>query len=60
MFSSYALIAHSTVAPTTTELNLVMSHAVVFGSLSILCTLIPVSLAVAGMMKSQYSTRLAG
>jgi hypothetical protein len=60
MFSSYTHIAHSTVAPTRAEFDLVMSDAVVFGGLSLLCTLIPLSLAIAGMMKNRYSTRLAG
>jgi len=55
MLSSYTHIAHSTVAPTRAEFDIVMSDAVVFGSLSLLCTLIPLSLAIAGMMKSNSS-----
>lgn len=60
MLSDYTKIAQSTVAPTRAVFDYVMSNAVVFGSLSLLCTLIPLSLAIAGMMKNRYSTRLAG
>lgn len=57
MFYAYTHIAQSTIAPTRAELDLVISDAVVFGSLSILCTLIPISLAMAGMMKNRASDR---
>ena len=58
LLSSYMKIAQSTVAPTRAEFDLVMSKAVVFGSLSILCTLIPLSLAVAGMLNRDSSREL--
>lgn len=51
MFSSYQFIAQSTVAPTREEFDLVISHAVSLGSLSILCTMIPVGVSFAGLLK---------
>jgi len=58
MFSSYQLIAQSTVAPAREEFELFMSHAVILGSLSILCTMIPVGVSFAGLMKHESSSEM--
>lgn len=55
MFSAYQHIAQSTIAPTRQEFEIVMSDAVILGSLSILCTIIPVGVSFAGFMKHEPS-----
>lgn len=58
LFSSYSTIAASSVAPTKAEFDLITSHAVILGSLAILCTLIPIGLAVAGLVKNDSSNEI--